>query len=698
MTLLLSAQRFTRISLAGALALGLVTLSGCGVGMQDTSSSPAPMAKISGMVHGGQNPVTGSTIQLWTVGSSGYGSQGTNLLGSHVVTTDNTGSFTITGDYTCPTNDTLVYILAIGGNPGLTAGTNNASLELASPLGACGNLTAGTFLVINEVTTAAAAFALGQYFTPTFGSTSQDSFGTANTTQAVVGLNNAFATAGNLVNTSSGNAQTSLTLSGAAGSLTATPESAKLNTVADILASCVNSDGSGTSPCATLFPDVTPTGGAQPTDTLQAAVYMSLNPTSNNSNGSATNLAALYALQTASAPFVGATTQPTDWTIGILYSAPTGTTTTVLNDSLDLRADSLGNIWVITGSGNSAAESLTELSPTGVPTVTAFAGSAAPTGMQGSTPRNLAIDLNGNVWVTTSSGSSYVYQYNPNTSSGTALNLGSQAYGIAVDGSNDVFIGHASTSATSSLEEFTSGTLAATNRIEYPLDGSTGNPSILGEYAVVDTAGNVWLSNAGGNTSATSVVEVTGMNGVATCTTFPCTTANDTSLTATYTVDSGGTMSEPFGMAANTASIWVANAPSGTNTLTNLALTGGTGTNYGSTGSLNAPHYLAIDGSGNVWAANKTSSPGSVSEFTNAGAVLSPQVGTAPFNVVGFSHAGIATAEGITIDPSGNVWVANNVTGSSTDANSVFEIVGAASPTVTPIALALKNGLVAKKP
>jgi hypothetical protein len=98
---------------------------------------------------------------------------------------------------------------------------------------------------------------------------------------------------------------------------------------------------------------------------------------------------------------------------------------------------------------------------------------------------------------------------------------------------------------------------------------------------------------------------------------------------------------------------------------------------------------------GNVWVTNNPSSPGSVAEVvgtgTNIGTVLSPASSTPP---LGFSHAGIASASGITIDPSGNVWVANSVA----TTGGVFEIVGAAAPTVTPIALALKNGTVGKKP
>jgi hypothetical protein len=61
---------------------------------------------------------------------------------------------------------------------------------------------------------------------------------------------------------------------------------------------------------------------------------------------------------------------------------------------------------------------------------------------------------------------------------------------------------------------------------------------------------------------------------------------------------------------------------------------------------------------------------------------------------LGFAHVGLASGEGIAVDPSGNVWIANFVAGTG----GVEEIVGAATPTVTPIALALHNGTINGKP
>ena len=67
--------------LCGSLLVVLAGLSGCGLGSGPSSnplaaSKPAS-AKATGSVYGGQQPVTGSTIQLWQVALvAGFGSSG----------------------------------------------------------------------------------------------------------------------------------------------------------------------------------------------------------------------------------------------------------------------------------------------------------------------------------------------------------------------------------------------------------------------------------------------------------------------------------------------------------------------------------------------------------------------------------------------------------------------------------------------
>ena len=106
-----------------------------------------------GSVHGGVQPISGSAVYLFAAGVTGYNSSATSLLnvndagvstdgsGNGYVTTGVDGSWAITGDYTCPSASSLVYMVAYGGNPGLAPGTDNTAISLLAALGPCGNLT-----------------------------------------------------------------------------------------------------------------------------------------------------------------------------------------------------------------------------------------------------------------------------------------------------------------------------------------------------------------------------------------------------------------------------------------------------------------------------------------------------------------------------------------------------------------------------
>jgi streptogramin lyase len=79
---------------------------------------------------------------------------------------------------------------------------------------------------------------------------------------------------------------------------------------------------------------------------------------------------------------------------------------------------------------------------------------------------------------------------------------------------------------------------------------------------------------------------------------------------------------------------------------------------------------IAIDGSGNVWLTNVVSVR--LAEFSTAGAPLSPASGYT-------AGGGLENPDSLAIDGSGDVWIANAGT------NSVTEIIGIATPVVTPL-------------
>jgi len=252
---------------------------------------------LSGVVHGGQQPVTGSTVTLYAAGAGGDGSSASALT---TAITGSSGTFSFTANsYSCTSNQQM-YVVATQGNPGLTPSTvNNAQLSLVTALGACGNLKPTTNIAINELTTVAAASALANYATSyaAIGSASGDATAMAN----------AFTLAGELVDTSAG------TVPGSTIPASYTSPASEIYTLGDIIATCVNSAGGtgSTTNCGMLFTDTTPYQGTAPSDTFGAALLLAKNPNQNVSTA--------FGLATTNGPFQPVmTSAPADWTVPLL--------------------------------------------------------------------------------------------------------------------------------------------------------------------------------------------------------------------------------------------------------------------------------------------------------------------------------------------------------------------------------------------
>lgn len=282
----MKSQRMQNLVLASAALVAGLAFTGCAA---STPAAPAAVqgSSITGRAMGGQQPVSGATVQLYAAGSSGYGSASTALITSasaaagHVtypIITDGGGNFSISNAFTCPTpSSTPVYLLITGGNPGNGNGATNSNLALMAALGPCSGLSSILFVNVSELSTVASVWALSPFMTDLY------HVGTSSTN--ALGLTNAFAAVNVLYNISTG----------AVGGLSlpsgATLPVNEINALGDILASCVNSTG-GTagngSNCGNLFADATPSGGTAPADTVTAAMDIAQNPT--------LNVAALYLL------------------------------------------------------------------------------------------------------------------------------------------------------------------------------------------------------------------------------------------------------------------------------------------------------------------------------------------------------------------------------------------------------------------
>jgi hypothetical protein len=683
-----------------------------------SDSLPSNAAAITGHVHGGNQPIAFATVTINTAGATAIGSAG-SVLATTMTADDNAGSFSFIKDptngashpstgntYSCPsTGDPLVYIKAVGGNTLNThdnSVNNTASIFLA-PLGRCSQINTSTFLTITEVTTAATVAALQQYIDPV-----AEVIGADGTGVAYQAITNSFNLVSSLANLSTGAAVTSTTFAGGSinfsngvstASVTATPEAAKINTIANIIAACVNTISASSTPCQTLFTNATPpaysvtarpgSGTFNPaTDVLQAAYFMFTNPT----NGSTTNLANLYNLPSGPVPFSPPLSAiPTDWTVGISYSSAStcGTNAgSLIGSPVSLNVDTNGNLWI--GNSQSGSGNLTEISSTGTPVVCLATNATTATNeavattidqpvqpVQPAPPAPPIPAIPSNVWQGAASGL-FLSRYANTTLTTVNFPLTEAPIALAADGIGNIYY----STAAGNLYQIPGAANAVPPTLPSPVLISS-NPGFLATGLFVDDTittpqtGAIWMTSNSGQISRTVPTTLTSapafLNGFTTSTfTTPSPTYG---ITTTFTVP-GGTNN-------------ILTSISGTsNMVANLT---GSGTSYASVatwpttaglGGLKNPTGIAIDGRFNIWTANNTTSGGlgSLSEISAANNALSPSTGFQK------SSSYLIDSRAIVIDQSGNVWV-----GGDGD-NFVTEIVGAAVPVFQPYSNGLFSG------
>jgi hypothetical protein len=675
---------------------GVVLLAGCSGGIlggvkptQGAQPSSSAGARLVGGVHGGQQPIAGSHVYLLAAGTNGYGQASVSLLTSGTgsdglgtyVATDGNGGFSITGDYTCAAGQ-QVYVYALGGDPG--AGTN-AAAGLMAALGNCpveGVFPSSLFISVNEVSTVAAAYAMAGFATD---ATHVSSSGTA---LALTGIANAFRNAANLADLSSG-AALATTPAG-----NGTVPQAEINTLANVLAACVNSAGPASAGCSTLFGNAMD-GATAPTDTATAAINIAHHPVANVAN--------LFGLASGTPPFApGLSTAPNDWTVAIAY-------TTVQLDSNgkgaslgQLAIDGQGNVWIVNLQTTSlnTAPSVSELSSNG----TILSGAAGFTGggLGGSTntPGGIAIDLSGNVWA--SNGFYFdggvglpVFEglaLTEFSSSGTPMS-GASGYatgcggkGLAIDGLGNVW-----TSA---------GKCDSSGNYLFPVPTPAANfPNYPNEawYISIDTSENAWYSGWTQITHQNASRLYQGgvwklsNSGTMLYQTLPC------------EVDGALVNRDGFDMALsiandNAGNAWVVAGPydvrpTGIYELNSGGTTIFTPSITTATFPLDGP--AAIDGAGNVWVGNDgfslLNSIGLV-EVSNSGTTLSGTTGFMTEQPPPGSIYGFVSVSGLGVDGSGNVWEALS------RYPFVLQYVGVATPVVTPLAVGVKNGTLGMRP
>ncbi len=621
-----------------ALGLAVLPITGCGSGGSVPVDTPPiiippiippvtsyPGVAFTGTVQSGSQPVIGASVQLYAAGATGNGSAPTALL-TAALTTDTSGNFSVYAAYPCPTSDAQIYLVSRGGK--LPTASANSAIVFLATLGTCSKLASATHIVLNEVTTVANAWAASQFLSngANLGASSTNS----------VGLANAIATAASLANPLTGSSP------GAtfpANGLATSP-APRINTLANLLNSCIASDAAYQACTGLLFSS---SGGliftSSSTTTFDAALAIVRNP--------GTNVAALYARSLTSSAFKPALAKaPADWTLflnftGAGMASPSG-----------VGVDSTGSVWAA-----NYFNVASKFSPIGQPVF--------PSGVTGyglASSYGIAIDPQDNAWI-------------PNITSPGSVN----------NGLGSVTVLTPSGQPASGPAGFTQG------GIYYPItvaiDPTTPNSSAFTTW-VLDN-GNSHLTHL--TSSGTSLSGTAGF--VSDFFAFPVALAidaahnvwlaNQADVTVTRVSPDGKTFNNyaccngvgPSGLAIDQqGNVWVANYYG--DSVSELS-SNGTVLIYAYTanGSLNHPQGIAIDGAGSVWVANfraayLTQLAGATS--ITPGRAISPLPGWAP-------DSNLFGAFAVAIDASGNIWVTNF------NNDSITEFVGMATPVKTPL-------------
>jgi hypothetical protein len=631
--------RFT-MPLMGAVAVSTLAglLSGCSSNFSpkadvsttgsDTAPVQIPMADIAGTLNGGQSPISGASIYVYAVGTSGFGGNAT-LLSKTVPTTKTDGTFNVTGDYSC-TSGQQVYIVALGGNAG--SGTNTAISQMAY-LGPCGNIVSQ--VSINEISTVIFAYAVGGF------GTSYSKISTGGSAVAVQALANSFAMVPIMMNVAGGFPDPY-----ADNNSNYTLPAGKFIELANILAACVNAQA-GRAQCTNLFSFAT-AGGVTPTDESTAIFNIVANPMT-------VNVASMKALVPASPAFGGANTAVTDFTMPVVYNSALVRNGTVgLPGNIAL--DASGNVWVSDKTGavvkmtpngqvssyvpggpisyvavnpvktgnpyssggtttnniwaiNSTNNTIYIMSPTNgsvLETITSTANSSAYNNVVDPTlnlPQQIAFDGAGNAYVS-NGGNSFISEYSPTGALQTALSSSANSgFSIALDSANDIW--ETSVSCNCFAEE--------TNGIgtQYTLAFTDVNSRAV----AVDNTNTAWIVTTGGRLESSG-----GLSGPYFGTYLD------------FTFATGGGMNSPVGISLDGSSnIWIAN--SGASVLSEFSTAPQAIVQNGvPTGSTGKNLAVAVDASGNVWTAN---SDGSLTQLLSiATPVATPttpsQLGTTP--------------------------------------------------------------------
>jgi streptogramin lyase len=357
--------------------------------------------------------------------------------------------------------------------------------------------------------------------------------------------------------------------------------------------------------------------------------------------------------------------------LGVIYTAG-------LSNAQGMAIDGSGNVWIANGGTAPNTSSITELSSNG----TILSGASGYTGGGMSFAYGIAIDPSGNAWVTAYGNSnviklssSGVILSGPNGFTGGGLSF---PLNIAIDGAGNAWV--TDNNSRSVIKLSNSGAI---------LSGAGGFTAGASPGSIaIDSANNAWIASA----SDSIIAEL----------------SNSGAVLLEENGYYSGQPPRPAGVSLDASgNIWFVNASGGSVFELNSSgsrLSPSTGyvscvSPYIPTrpGHVCDPTYLfnqsAIDGSGNLWLqsfidyidihGNVSSRSFGLAELNSSGTIISGPTGYVP-------TGSTAIVSSIVIDGSGNVW--------TDGVNSVTELIGAATPVVTPFSLGVKNGTLGSRP
>jgi streptogramin lyase len=562
------------------------------------ASGGAPSATTSISITGISSTVNGSTYTYtFTASNLLYAGQNvqfssSSLGGKYASLNLTTQTVLATPTSTSFQVSTSIAPLATGANThtgsATAVGPINPAIVNMGMLGICPSSNTFASLIqfayVNEVSTAAMAYAMAGFATDSL------HLGEGGTNE--IGFQTAAHNAANLYNIQAATQNSNTTTVNRSG----TVPQAELNTLANILANCVDSGNTAATPasaCTTLFNNAPNASGTVPIDTATAAINIVHNP--------AANLANLYKLASGAVPFIPQlSAAPKDFTLAITYGG--------IPSPGAIAIDANGAAFIPT---NSSSGYVTKIPTTGS-LVT------SPTG--GSGFDSIAIDTTGNVFVAAQT-SNAVYAYtNALTAIGTPWTTPTMnaPTSVIVDSSGSVYVTDGGSNGDI-IQKFTNAGVSSASITNTCMDAVS--------QISLDPAGYLW---------ADSFTKSAG-----------CRLSNPAG-TSNFALSA--TLVKPENIAIDSAGDgWV--ALEGDNYLAKIT-SGGGGDLVGGpgVGGLASPSWIAIDGLDNAWFTNNGNSY-ALSEYSNAGAAISPSTG--------YQGGNLNAPSFLAIDASGDVWVPN---------------------------------------